>query len=54
MKVLIDTNVILDVLCNRPDFLENSLKIWKLFLILFTFSGKNLHLKKLWKSFQDL
>ena len=30
MKVLIDTNVILDVLCNRPDFLENSLKIWKL------------------------
>ena len=30
MKTGSDTNVILDVLCNRPDFLENSLKIWKL------------------------
>lgn len=30
MKVLIDTNVILDVLCNRSDFIEDSLKIWKL------------------------
>ena len=29
MKVLIDTNVILDVLCNRPDFIEDSSKIWK-------------------------
>lgn len=29
MKVLIDTNVILDVLCNRPDFVENSSKVWK-------------------------
>lgn len=29
MKVLIDTNVILDVLCNRPDFVETSSKIWK-------------------------
>ncbi|ADU23699.1 type II toxin-antitoxin system VapC family toxin [Ruminococcus albus] len=29
MKILIDTNVILDVLCNRPDFVENSSKIWK-------------------------
>lgn len=30
MKILIDTNVILDVLCNRPDFVEESSKIWKL------------------------
>lgn len=30
MKTGSDTNFILDVLCNRPDFLENSLKIWKL------------------------
>ena len=30
MKVLIDTNVILDVLCNRKDFVENSAKILKL------------------------
>jgi predicted nucleic acid-binding protein len=30
MKVLIDTNVILDVLCNRPDFVEYSSKVWKL------------------------
>lgn len=29
MKVLIDTNVILDVLCNRTDFVEKSSKIWK-------------------------
>lgn len=29
MKVLIDTNVILDVLCNREAFLEDSLKVWK-------------------------
>ena len=29
MKILIDTNVILDVLCNRPDFVENSSKVWK-------------------------
>ncbi len=29
MKLLIDTNVILDVLCNRPDFVEASSKIWK-------------------------
>ena len=29
MKVLIDTNVILDVLCNRADFVEVSSKIWK-------------------------
>ena len=29
MKVLIDTNVILDVLCNRLQFVENSLKIFK-------------------------
>lgn len=30
MKVLIDTNVILDVLYKREDFYEDSLKIWKL------------------------
>ena len=29
MKVLIDTNVILDVLCGRTDFLEGSSKVWK-------------------------
>lgn len=29
MKVLIDTNVILDVLCNRPEFIQASSKIWK-------------------------
>ena len=30
MKVLIDTNVILDVLCARPDFIAASSKVWKL------------------------
>ena len=30
MKVLIDTNVILDVLCKRPDFYEDSAKVFKL------------------------
>lgn len=30
MKVLIDTNVILDVLCNRADFVEHSSNVWKL------------------------
>ena len=29
MKILIDTNVILDVLCNRTDFVEHSLKVFK-------------------------
>ncbi|MDO5558353.1 MAG: PIN domain-containing protein [Oscillospiraceae bacterium] len=29
MKVLIDTNVILDVLCDRADFVEASSKVWK-------------------------
>ena len=29
MKVLIDTNVILDVLCNRVDIAEASSKVWK-------------------------
>jgi len=29
MKVLIDTNVILDVLCNRKDFVDDSLKVFK-------------------------
>lgn len=30
MKVLIDTNIILDVLCNRKEFVEDSSKIFKL------------------------
>ncbi len=30
MKVLIDTNIILDVLCNRAEFVEDSVKIFKL------------------------
>ncbi len=30
MKVLIDTNIILDVLCNRSEFIEDSIKIFKL------------------------
>ena len=30
MKVLIDTNIILDVLCNRSEFVEISAKIFKL------------------------
>lgn len=29
MKVLIDTNVILDVLCSRSDYVEASSKVWK-------------------------
>lgn len=29
MKILIDTNVILDVLCARENFLEASSKVWK-------------------------
>ena len=29
MKVLIDTNVVLDVLCGRAEFLEASSKVWK-------------------------
>ncbi len=29
MKILIDTNVILDVLCNRKDFVEDSLRVFK-------------------------
>ena len=29
MKVLIDTNIILDVLCNRVDFAEASSAVWK-------------------------
>lgn len=29
MKILIDTNVILDVLCNRSEFVESSSKVWK-------------------------
>lgn len=30
MKALIDTNVILDVLCNRAEFVADSSKVWKL------------------------
>ena len=29
MKILIDTNVILDVLCNRQNFVDDSLKVFK-------------------------
>jgi len=29
MRVLIDTNVLLDVLCNRAAFVEASQKVWK-------------------------
>lgn len=29
MKVLIDTNVILDVLCDRKEFVHSSLQVWK-------------------------
>lgn len=29
MKIVIDTNVILDVLCNRQDFVDDSLKVFK-------------------------
>lgn len=29
MKVPIDTNVILDVLCNRSEFVEDSSRVWK-------------------------
>lgn len=30
MKIWIDTNVLLDVLCNCPNFVEASVKVWKL------------------------
>ncbi len=30
MKVLVDTNIILDVLCRRPEFYEDSAKVFKL------------------------
>lgn len=29
MKVWLDTNVILDVLCNRPEFVDVSADVWK-------------------------
>lgn len=29
MKILIDTNVVLDVLCNRSEFVSDSLKVFK-------------------------
>lgn len=29
MKILIDTNVILDVLCGRPGFVDDSLKVFR-------------------------
>ena len=30
MKIWIDTNIILDVLCNRKGFVEDSSRIWKM------------------------
>ena len=30
MKIWIDTNVLLDVLCDRPAFVKESGRIWKL------------------------
>ncbi len=30
MKILIDTNIILDVMCNRKDFVEDALKVFRL------------------------
>lgn len=30
MKILVDTNIILDVLCNRKDFVENAARIFEL------------------------
>lgn len=30
MRVLIDTNILLDVLSNRPEFVDMSSKVWKL------------------------
>lgn len=30
MKVLIDTNVLLDVICNRGEFAESALRVWEL------------------------
>jgi predicted nucleic acid-binding protein len=30
VKILIDTNIILDVLCNRADFVEHSSNVWKI------------------------
>lgn len=30
MRVLIDTNVLLDLLCDRDEFAEDALKIWEL------------------------
>ncbi|HHX53672.1 MAG TPA: PIN domain-containing protein [Clostridiales bacterium] len=29
MKILIDTNIILDVLCNRKDYLDDSLRVFR-------------------------
>lgn len=29
MRILVDTNVLLDVLCNRKEFAEISAKVWK-------------------------
>ena len=57
MKVLVDTNVILDVLCNRPEFVEASSKVWKyceVDQIEGYISAKSLHLKKLNSSFSRL
>lgn len=29
MKVLVDTNVVLDVLCSRPDFVDHALQVFR-------------------------
>lgn len=29
MKVLVDTNIVLDVLCNRPDFVDHALQVFR-------------------------
>ena len=29
MKILVDTNVVLDVLCNRAEFVDASSRVWK-------------------------
>ncbi len=29
MKIVVDTNVILDVLCSRPEFADTSSRVWK-------------------------
>lgn len=29
MKILVDTNIILDVICNRPDFVDHALQVFR-------------------------